>query len=377
MAKILVVGTNTRALACSAKKLGYEVYSVEHFCTQDLLECSDHTHCNLKPEPYKSCGKLEDTFDPVSLAEYVAEYVDSVDYILYNSGVLPKIFPKEKIKGNVKTEHVENKFKFYKKIKNKFKVPETFLVSNFHEIKEITDDNKDKKFILKPLYGCGGAGISEIDVFNRENLLNDMILQEYVPGDSISASVLSVRGEAKTIFTSKQLIGVKGLGQKDQWGYCGNMVPYIDYPEIKETAEELVEYLSLQGSNGVDMIYDHGELKIIEVNPRFQGTFECAESSLGINMVDAHLQACEGNLINLPKPQKFAVKMIVFARNRSIVGDINFKGVYDLPHPQVIIEKNEPVATVLQSSPILEDAIYSAKKTVERVYSGLEKYEAN
>ncbi|MCC7558074.1 MAG: carboxylate--amine ligase, partial [Methanobacteriaceae archaeon] len=127
----------------------------------------------------------------------------------------------------------------------------------------------------------------------------------------------------------------------------------------------------------VDMIYDHGELKIIEVNPRFQGTFECAESSLGINMVDAHLQACEGNLINLPKPQKFAVKMIVFARNRSIVRDINFKGVYDLPHPQVIIEKNEPVATVLQSSPILEDAIYSAKKTVERVYSGLEKYEAN
>ncbi|MDI6644335.1 MAG: ATP-grasp domain-containing protein [Methanobacteriaceae archaeon] len=373
MAKILVVGTNTRALACSAKKLGHEVYSVEHFCTQDLQECSDYTHCTLTQEPYQSCGKLEENFDPVSIAEKAMEYVDKVDYILYNSGVLPKIFPKEKIKGNANTDHVENKFKFYKKIRNKFKVPETFLVSNVHEIQEILQEFRDKKFILKPLTGCGGAGITAIDYGDEEEFISEMILQEYIPGDNISASVLSTKREALTVITSKQLIGIKELGQKEPYGYCGNIVPYHNNPEIKETSKELIKYLSLIGSNGVDMIYHQGELNIIEVNPRFQGTFECVESSLGINMVDAHLQACEDNLIDPPKPEKFAVKMIVFAKNRSMVKNVNIDHVYDLPYKQVIIEKNEPVATVITNSKILEDAIYSAKQTVQKVYCGLEK----
>lgn len=374
MAKILVVGTNTRALACSAKKLGHEVYSVEHFCTLDLLECSDHTLCTLKQEPYQSCGKLEETFDPVLLAEKAREYADKVDHILYTSGVLPEVFPKEKVKGNTNTENVENKFKFFKKIKNKFNVPETFLVSNFHEIRDITQSYSHKKFILKPLYGCGGVGITDSNSFKEEDFITEMILQEYVPGDSISASVLSTKQEAKTVVTSKQLIGVEELGQKDPWGYCGNIVPYLNNSEIKETAEELIEYLSLIGSNGVDMIYHQGELKIIEVNPRFQGTFECVESSLGINMVDAHLQACEDHLINLPKTGKFAVKMIVFAQNRSIVKNVHFDGVYDLPLRQVIIEKNEPVATVITNSRVLEDAIYMAEQTVKKVYNGLEAF---
>ena len=373
MAKILVVGANTRALACSAKKLGHEIYSVEHFCTQDLQECSDHTSCNLKQKPYQSCGKLKETFDPVLIAENALEYADKVDYILYTSGVLPEIFPKEKIKGNADTSHVENKFQLYNKIKNKFNVPETFLVSNFHEITEITQDYKDKKFILKPLYGCGGVGITEINSVTEEDFITEMILQEYIPGTSISASVLSTKREAETIITSKQLIGIDYLGQKEPWGYCGNIVPYLNHPEIKETAEELIEYLSLIGSNGVDMIYHHGELKIIEVNPRFQGTFECVESSLGINMVEAHLEACADNIINIPPAGKFAVKMIVFAKNRSIVNNVNFDGVYDLPYKQVIIEKNEPVATVITNSTILEDALYTANKTVQKVYNGLEK----
>ncbi|MGC9517660.1 MAG: ATP-grasp domain-containing protein [Methanomicrobiales archaeon] len=371
MAKILVVGTNTRALACSAKKLGHQVYSVEHFCTQDLLECCQEADCTINQKPFQSCGFLEDSFDPVMLAKSALKYVNNVDFILYNSGVLPNIFPISKVRGNAKTDKVENKYKFYKKIRNKFNVPETFLVSDFEEIKEIQKDYKHKRFILKPLYGCGGVGIHDVDLQNNETLLNDMILQEYIPGENLSASVLSIKTEAKTILTSKQLVGIEELGQKEPWGYCGNIAPYCTDKEIQEIAEELIQYLSLIGSNGVDMIYDDGDVNIIEVNPRFQGTFECAEASLGINMVEAHLEACEGKLIKTPDPDKFSVKMIIFAKNRSLVQNVNFHGVYDLPRPQVIIEKNEPVATVIKSNKILEDAIYSGKKTVNKVYNGL------
>ena len=63
--------------------------------------------------------------------------------------------------------------------------------------------------------------------------------------------------------------------------------------------------------------------------------------------------------------------MIVFAKQRSIVGDLNIKGVNDIPAQNVIIEEGEPVATVLTSGRILENTIYSAKRIVNRVYQNL------
>ena len=43
MEKILVAGANTRAVACSLKKLGYTVYSADYFGVMDLRPVS-YTH---------------------------------------------------------------------------------------------------------------------------------------------------------------------------------------------------------------------------------------------------------------------------------------------------------------------------------------------
>ncbi len=56
--------------------------------------------------------------------------------------------------------------------------------------------------------------------------------------------------------------------------------------------------------------------------------------------------------------------MIVFAKKRSLVGNLDMEGVNDIPARNVIIEEGEPVATVLTSSKILENTIYSAKSIV-------------
>ena len=78
--------------------------------------------------------------------------------------------------------------------------------------------------------------------------------------------------------------------------------------------------------------------------------------------------------MDVPAPKKFAVKMIVFAKERSIVGNLDFDGVYDIPHKNVIIEMGEPVATVVTSNRVLEDAIYSAKLLVGKVYNALKSF---
>ena len=374
MKKILVVGTNTRPVACSAKKMGNTVYSVDYFCTSDLVKCSDYLRCILSQLPYETCGNYAEKYDSNLLHEYAYEVVDDVDYIFCSSGAVPEKFPESKIIGNKKIGHVEDKYKLYKSLKKKFNVPETFLISSYQEASQIVDSNPDKKFIIKPVIGAGGKDIRRFEETTENSDFSRFMLQEVIEGESISASVLSTKEEAKTILTSMQLIGDSWLGQPDEFAYCGNIAPHKDDPKIKKLAEDVIMELSLVGSNGVDMIDTGDEIYVIEANPRFQGTLECAEEVLGINMFDAHFKASIGTLIDVPKPKGYAVKMVVFAKWRSIAGDLNFEGVYDIPEKNVIIEKDEPAATVVESGKTLEEAIYNGKRTVEKVYGALNPY---
>ncbi len=161
----------------------------------------------------------------------------------------------------------------------------------------------------------------------------------------------------------------------EPYGYCGNIAPHMDAEKAGKIAENLIGSLGLVGSNGVDMIQGGDEVYIVEVNPRLQGTFECAEASLNINMVEAHIKACNGELMDLPAPGNFTVKKIVFAKERSLIEkQLKFHDVYDIPHNNAIIEKGEPVATVVSSNRVLEDAVYLANRNVEMVYDYLRHY---
>lgn len=380
MEKILVAGANTRAVACSVKKLGYKVCSVDYFGVMDLRSCTDIIKSVLDQKPQKSCGRFTEHFNPLLIEEMALEMVDDVDGVICCTGVSPTRFPSSKIIGNFDVETVEDKYRLFQKLKGYCNIPNTYLVGDIDEANEIASNSPEKKFILKPRHGSGGYGVrmlnkgspeSEIHGVSPEVGFDEWILQEFIQGDNISASVLSTKDDAQTILTSSQIIGDEGLGQREPFGYCGNIVPHIGDVEISKIAEKVVDHLSLIGSNGVDFISRNGEIYVIEVNSRLQGTFECAEMALDINMAEAHLAACQGHLMKVPSPSRFAVKMIIHAHQRSQVGNLDFKGVHDLPNMGVIIEKGEPLATVLSSEPVREDAIYSAKKLVQKVYNSM------
>ena len=384
MENILVIGVNTRPMACSLKNMGYNVYSVDYFGCRDINQCVINKKSFLSQKPFNSCGHFSQQFDSQKLVDMGKEYIEFVDLIVCCSGVSPLKFPKRKIIGNRDVTDIENKYKLYKHLSKKFEgifeLPETYLVTDLQEAIEI-DAASSKNFLLKPLEGSGGLGIHNFDSTDPDIEIREALLQEIVEGDDVSASVLSSGEETTTILTSQQLIGKSWLGQREIYGYCGNIAPYTEkldanksttiQKDFKEVAEDVIKNLKLIGSNGVDMIINNGNIYVIEVNPRPQGTFEVAELSLGINMAEAHLHACEGDLNNIPLPQKFAVKMIVHAKYRSLVGNLNLKDLNDLPGSEVIIEKGEPVATVLTSGKLLENTIFSAKKIVSNVYQNL------
>lgn len=374
MKNILVVGTNTRPVACSAKKMGNTVFSVDYFCTSDLVKCSDYLRCILTQLPYETCGNYAEKYDPNLLHQYAYEVVDDVDYVICSSGAIPEKFPKSKVVGNKKIMHIENKYNQYKLLKKKFSLPETFLVSSYSEAAEIAESYENKSFLIKPLIGAGGKDIRRFEETTPNSDFSRFMLQEIIKGRNISASVLSTKKDVKAIITSEQIIGNSNLGQPDEFAYCGNIVPYNDDSNIKKIAEGVVKELSLVGSNGVDMIERDDEIYIIEANPRFQGTLECIETVLGINMFNAHFKASNGLMVDIPQPKGHVIKMVVFAKRRSIAGDLNFKGVYDIPEKNVIIEKDEPAATVVASGNTFNEALNNTQKIVNKVYETLYPY---
>ncbi len=396
-----MAGINTRPVACSLKKLGYTVYSADYFGVMDLKPCVDQYRSILSQEPYQSCGNFKERFKSGEVEEMAADFLGEADSVICLAGVSLDTFPKGKIMGNKSVEDADDKLRLYQKLKNKFNLPLTFDVSDIGEAVEIAGNYPDKDFIIKPVQGSGGYGIRELGKSEKERDkvereldeaekkmgkgkkesdegedvdFANFLLQEKLTGLNLSSSVLATGSESRTILTSQQIIGDKDLCQKEPYGYCGNIAPLTDgdiAEEISKAAEEIIDYLKLIGSNGVDFILNDDGLFVIEVNPRIQGTMECAEQSLNINMAEAHIRACQGDLMDVPQPSSFAVKMIVHAREQSQVGKLDFKDVYDLPAENVIIEEGEPVVTVISSSRVLEDAVYSARKRVEDVYSNL------
>ncbi len=257
-------------------------------------------------------------------------------------------------------KNIENKFEFYRKIKDEFQTPMTFVVNDMDEAVEINKTFDDIQFILKPIKGSGGYGVKLLD--NKMNFdLNDgkFIMQEYVTGINLSSSLLATKSEAKTIMNSR-LLTINDFEKNGSFIYVGNILPLTEKSimanvndigkiteEMRATSENLAHKFNLIGSNGIDYILNEKGLYVIEMNPRLQGTYECVEKTLGINMLEAHIQACFGKIIDIKKPQCYSYKKIVYSPTRNIYGKIDLNNIYDLPHIGSITEKSEPLLTII------------------------------
>jgi predicted ATP-grasp superfamily ATP-dependent carboligase len=487
MDKLLIMGINTRPLVNSSFQLDYETYSGSYFKTADFKVPHSERHI-LNQEPNKSCGFFEKKYSPFELLDLCCDWISEVDYIVLSTGVSPNDFDlknnvvsnvnknlgrvlkknKKKIIGNKNIHDVEDKFKFYKRIKNKFLVPLTYEVNDIDEAFEIDRQYDDKKFIIKPIQGSGGYGINLLNTksnfhFNDKNFnseknndilehVDSFIIQEFISGKNISSSVLSTKKESKSIVLSennnnnnnnekntnyknnnyenndKNSINYKNNNIKNDininnilheklqnknfneklidFRYSGNITPLDEnkysycFDEIKNISEEVISNFNLIGSNGADMIINNdNQVYIIEVNPRFQGTYECIESSLGINMLESHIKACEGELIEIPPFSKCCIKKIIYSENKikfrkniidMLQKDINASNspknkynktnynnkylnsyICDIPYDKVIIEKNQPLMTIISHEKTLNETKIDINNITNKLISQL------
>ncbi|MDR1819919.1 MAG: ATP-grasp domain-containing protein [Methanobrevibacter sp.] len=405
MEKLLILGINTRPIISSALKLNYQTYSSSYYNTADTKTVYKEKY-SLQQKPYQSCGMFEENFNFVEILNNCSNWIEGIDHIVLTSGISPEYFNgniklkndenidisklnnvlkknKKKIVGNKNIEDIENKYRFYKKMKNKYSLPLTFKLSadiNVYDTLDIVKQYDDKKFIIKELSGSGGYGINFLNnesifqlkeyVSNMDNKKQGLLLQEYVDGDNLSCSVLGTENNSKSIIVSKNINNSyyqKNEDKKD-FRYSGNISPinrnkYNSHvlKEVNELSESMISDLNLIGSNGVDLIVKGDEINVIEVNPRFQGTYESVEDVLGINLLETHIKACDDNLINVPSPKNYSMKKIIYASRRLKFNTNSFKNlsknitISDIPYENTIIEKNQPMLTLTGENSKIDD----------------------
>ncbi|WP_458405137.1 ATP-grasp domain-containing protein [Methanobrevibacter sp.] len=388
MEKLLLIGIDTRSMLNSALKLNYDVYSTSYFSTSDTQSIKNQKIV-LRESDGESCGIFEEEFNSKHLLEISEDFIDEVDYIIPISGVSPSDFKKqdrEKILGTHDVKNIENKLKFYENIKDEFLTPMTFSVNDMDEAVEISKNHPNKQFILKPVKGSGGY---DINLLNNETCTefngDEFILQEYISGINLSSSVLATKNQTKTI-TNTRLLTMNDLEKNNSFIYVGNILPLTQQSIMSKvekiddiiktmntTSEKLSHKFNLIGSNGVDYILNKNGLYVIEINPRLQGTFECVEKAYGINMLEAHISACQGKIIDIPPAKYYVYKKIIYSPTRNKFTKLELNNIYDLPHIGSITEKDEPLLTIIDKSSDFKKLYEKVELTSEIVNNAARK----
>jgi predicted ATP-grasp superfamily ATP-dependent carboligase len=364
---VLLIGIHTRPAVFSAKALGLYTLSVDYFGDVDLLEEADVARSIRKQKPFESSGRISENYSGEALQELSADL--EADRIISTCSLNIK----RKVTGNPPEKVVKLKDKGLQLRRVKklgIKIPD-------YEIVEDTQDGIEAAeglgfpCVVKPVRGAGGR---EVLLAKTRDDIPDIhekyLVQSLVRGTPISTSTLSTKKDSMLLSTSEQLLGCALAGQKD-FVHCGNIVPLEatkkEVEELEDLSIKISRAFGVVGWNGMDFVSNE-EPVFIEINSRFQGTFDCVERSYNINLLDAHIKACDGDMIKAPRPTTTSIRITLYAQETCIVKEDLRGTTVDVPLKNSVIEKGEPITTIILSGKKGE-ALDKCQRLVKRVYA--------
>ena len=393
---VLVVGFNTRPLAYSLKKAGYDVFAVDFFGDLDLFPFVEDYIIVMK--------ELNGNYDSLKnkYSKYLAEFAlklhhkhQEVKFLLIGSGLDDDYEGRKLILDEIKsfdTKSVNNNLEVIKKSRdiewifellksNGYKVP---LYSSFDKF-NLKEYALNYPFILKKKRSAGGMNVFKIEdeanlISQSQNLeknffiLSEWIIQEYIKGTPVSCTVISNSKECEVISINRQIIGEKFLNSPKEFVYCGNIVPAGLLEEEKALISEislfLTKNLGLKGINGFDFVLEDHYPYFMECNPRIPGSIRASESVLNLNLLDLHIKSFIPEewknirkLIKSANPKSVATKLIFFAPK-----DIDEKLLPKINKLKFIHDKSEPIKNILKCEPLCT-ILYEAK-TFSKSFNG-------
>ena len=376
--KVLVIGINTRHIACSASRAGYTVFTLGRFNDVDLKVCSEesviHDMSDVHDPDLPELATLIRTLLPVGCIvlgpgfEHLGNWVEEITQrnvpVLNNpSHIFTRISDKAWLAGKLKI----------------LNLPHPFTVS-LDSLKTPEDWTGGYPAIVKPRFGAGGmenrlvSDLEDLKITIDVLECGQYLLQEYIKGTVASVSIISTGKQAVAIAVNEQLAGIDTLTGMP-FAYCGNITPYISEHNdwMRKTSMNLAVELELVGSNGVDFIITDKGPFVLEINPRFQGSIDTVERSTGLNIFRLHHESFQGKLPVCGDSQCFSIKTIFFAPQRLVmekrgydylVQCYNNGTAADVPSKGTVCEKDEPVVSFLSEGNSMMEVVSQAEQLV-------------
>lgn len=401
---VLVVGFNTRPLAYSMNKAGYNVYTVDFFGDLDLYPYVEDYIIVMK-ELSGNYNILKDKYSKF-LAEFALKLHrkhHDVKFLLIGSGLDDAYEGRKLILDELKnfdTISVNNDLKTIKKSRDieylfefltsqSYKVP---IYCSFEKC-QLKEGSLEYPFVLKKKRSAGGSNIfkikdglnfnTQIKILEKKMFIpSEWLIQEYIEGIPISCTVISNGIECEIISINRQIIGEKFLYSPKDFMYCGNIVPAgllkDEEKIISEISIIMTKNLGLKGINGFDFVLKDHYPYFMECNPRIPGSISASESVLDLNLLDLHIKSfTTGEWNHISKIIKsstfkcFSTKLVVFAPKtieKSLIIKINhLKFVHDKTEPTRNVLKGEPLCTILYGANSLLESYNGAKNIVTEI----------
>lgn len=387
---LLIIGFNARPIALSAQRAGFNISVVDYWGDLDLLSAIPNARIiSQEKERLITTSTIGESLLEVTF-EVIDEAGTSIDGILIGSGLddRPDIWKKLHERVQVFGNDVEVLARVRDRMilesacdELSVNFPPTLLADSWAEIPDLAR-KLDFPLVLRLPFGAGGQYIrlakkqselkKAIQSMKKENLESPCFLQKYIRGKDVSTTILSNRDQNVVLSCNEQLLGQVG-NELAPFQYSGNIIP-LEAPagtlqNLKEVSNSIATHFQVRGLNGIDFVLKKGEPWLMEINPRFPGTLELLEKVSAVNLIELHVDAC----LNLPlprvqPPRKIGIKRIVFAPQSLICGELSsMPGVYDVPFPQNVVRRGEPVCTIQLTGKSRESLKEKVDQTVQQV----------
>ena len=349
--RILVAGFATRHVAQSAALAGYEVCAVDHFCDQDLYW---YTRDRM---PFRDLDDLPGTVDRMC-----RRY--SFDLVIATSGAEDLTFPAP-LCGTPR----ERVGRFLDKMEM-----QRFFEDLEVPVPRIAADG-EYPVMAKPRRGAGGWRNAVLHDPGEEkrwaSLYPDVPYIRQQVADGIPASVCCVANgdKARAIAVNEQILRENG---SSAFGFSGSVTPF-DHPACAgmiALAEKIAASSGCTGTLGIDFVIGRDTPRVIEVNPRFQGTLDTVEAAYACNLFRFHVSACAGILPEAPQAQQYAARRILFAdRDLTLEADLKALApvVSDIPWPGTFFEEEQAIVSVSGTGRTRGEALAALDKNISSV----------
>lgn len=119
------------------------------------------------------------------------------------------------------------------------------------------------------------SNLSKIKDILSNKTFPELLISEYLPGEEYTVDTIVNRGKVKIVLPRKRLKMIGGISVAGV---------FLKHDDIIKYCTEIIESMNLEGPVGVQVKADvEGNFKILEINPRIQGT-SVAALGAGVNL---------------------------------------------------------------------------------------------